>query len=119
MIDMIGRIIALWKPPQRVVDGKLLDEQIEVKEILIKRNDDGSIFVGIETYEPILQAPIRTSALITPKDIAEKKAGLGQHVLAHLTQAYRHSVASHPRGHEASGTPPQQCDCATCCSIRG
>ncbi len=101
MIRDLARLVALWRPPQRVDDGKLLPEQIEIMKVELVRESDGRIVVQIEAHEPIIGEFIETYVEVTPELIAEKKAALGHHVITELTKQFASSIAAHPRADEA------------------
>jgi hypothetical protein len=101
MIRDIARLVALWRPPQRVEDGKLMAEQIDISAIQLARQDNGTILVRIEAREPMLGDHVHASMIVSPELIAEKKAALGHHIVNSLHDGFRDAVAAHPRAAEA------------------
>ncbi len=108
MIDMIGRLVSLWKPPQRVVDGKLLPlpEQIKIESKQVSRVEGGlspenGFQIEVQFTDPMLDVGMFCEAFVSDADIAEKKAMLGHYIVTELTKNFREAVAAHPRADEA------------------
>lgn len=87
-------LVALWKPPQHVVDGKLHAEQPYIETAMLKhvvslREYNVRLFI----WDAELKAKIFIEASFTEDLVAEKRAAFGHHLVTTLGRLHAQEKA--------------------------
>ncbi len=101
MIRNILRMVALWRPPQRVEDGKLMRDQCRICEAKVIHGPY-AMSIHLTVHEPCLNENLVVRADVTHEYAAELKAGLGHHIITELTRNFINVISDHPRAAEAT-----------------
>jgi hypothetical protein len=78
-------LVALWKPPQRVVDGKLHKDQPYIETVTSYHDVRQKLYkVYLSVFDPELNDHIEFKASFTEEVMAAKRGAFGHHLVTTL-----------------------------------
>jgi hypothetical protein len=89
-------LLALWKPPQHVVDGKLHAEQHYIKQVVVHHNAVRKQYeVDLEVWDAELGDILQFGHTFTEAIMSEKRGAFGYHLVTTLGRLHAEAKAAH------------------------